>query len=292
MGIFLVLLLSLVSCGEEDGGVGERLSGPETSSVLPIRVDATVTPTITVLPPTDQGNQDPQGLLVTESDPNTPLLNISESPLPEEASITDRSSSLSDATLQQEETPIKVTPTPSVVPTPKEEIPATPTMSESVESILSTVESQSEQDPESADEIQSLKSNDEQQESEIPAETHENSIAIITPYGITLDQVIVCSQISDRNPSDSRETFSIAKVKKVYTWMRVSGVKPPKHVKHLYYWEGKLVASVELKLEYASMRTWSQKTLKPLESLGKWQVIITTKNEDEVLAVKEFSVVP
>jgi hypothetical protein len=259
---------------------------------LPIRVDATVTPTTTVLPPTDQENQDDQELSTTATDPNTPLPNISESPIPEEAGITDRSSYLSDETLQQEKTPIEIPPTPSVVPIPEEEIPATPTMPESVESITITGESQFKQDPESAEEIQLSKSDeDEQQEPEIPTETYESSIAIVTPHGIILDKVIVCSQISDRNPSGIRETFSIAKVKKVYTWMRVSGVKPPKRVKHLYYWEGKLVARVELELEYASMRTWSQKTLKPLESLGKWQVIITTENEDEVLAVKEFSVV-
>jgi hypothetical protein len=298
LGIFLVFLLCLSSCGEEDGGVGERLSGPETNSVLPMRIDATVIPTTTVLPQTGQENQDHQELSATETDPNTPLPNISVSPLPDGISTTDPSIYLSDETLQ---TPIEVSPTPSAVPTPEEVRPATSSILESVQSVVTseniTVESQSKQDPESAEETQLSESDeDEQQESETPTETptdtSESSIAIVTPYGITLDQVIVCSQISDRNPSGSRETFSIAKIKKVYTWVRVSGVKPPKRIKHLYYWEGKLVARVELELEYSSMRTWSQKTLKPLEALGKWQVIITTENEDEVLAVKEFTVVP
>jgi hypothetical protein len=40
------------------------------------------------------------------------------------------------------------------------------------------------------------------------------------------------------------------------------------------------------------MRTWSQKTFKPQEALGKWKVLITTENEDDILAVKEFTVVP
>ena len=74
--------------------------------------------------------------------------------------------------------------------------------------------------------------------------------------------------------------------------MKVSGARPPMVLKHIYYWEGKLVATIKLKIKYPSMRTWSQKTFKPLEALGKWKVLITTENEDEILAVKEFIVIP
>ncbi|MBD3305901.1 DUF2914 domain-containing protein, partial [candidate division KSB3 bacterium] len=115
---------------------------------------------------------------------------------------------------------------------------------------------------------------------------------IITPYGITIDQLSVCSKISNRNPTNIAETFSVGKVKQVYTWMHVSGVNPPKLAKHIYYWEGKRMATIELRLKYASMRTWSQKSLTTFEALGKWKVVVTTGDEEEVLAVKEFTVVP
>jgi hypothetical protein len=113
---------------------------------------------------------------------------------------------------------------------------------------------------------------------------------IVTPYDITVNQLAVCSKVSNRTPTNCGDEFSLSKTGRIYTWMKVSGVKPPKVVKHIYYWEGTLIATVKLKLKYASMRTWSQKTFKPSQALGKWKVAITTET-DEVITVKEFTVV-
>lgn len=72
--------------------------------------------------------------------------------------------------------------------------------------------------------------------------------------------------------------------------MKVSVVKPPKVVKHVYYWEGKVVVTVNLKLQYTTMRTWSQIILKP-EQVGKWKVVLTTE-DNKVITTKEWTVTP
>ena len=312
LGFIFVLLLGLYGCGEEDGGVGERLSGPGANSALPIRVDATVTPTPTVTPQAGQASQENQESPApeTKQDDPTPVSDLT--PTPEEIQTTDTPTpTATDETIQQEEPPIEPSPIPTPVPTPVPEISAPPSEAETPKSIEKQDKTKSPQLKKKPKSTKSAQKDDndkednkkklstrqketqpEPEQQKKLVKTAEKPIPIVTSYGITLDQVTICSKITNRNPSGRADQFSISKVKKIYTWMKVSGAKPPMVVKHIYYWEGKVVATVKLKIKYPSMRTWSQKTFKPLEALGKWKVVITTENKDEVLAVKEFTVVP
>ncbi len=60
---------------------------------------------------------------------------------------------------------------------------------------------------------------------------------------------------------------------RVYCLTRVHGMNPPTSVTHVWYYEGKTMARVELSVGSENWRTWSFKTYKP-EWTGFWEVKI------------------
>ncbi len=286
--VFLILVFGISGCGGEGDGGSDRLSGPAESSALPIRVDATPTPTPnpTATPPLAPVDDTPREITLSPT-PDDREPQHTKTPGPED----------SEADSHEDEQDSQPPPTPLPASTPEassksQETPsATPVPD--VENTPTPVQTPKDSPPkqqQQTDTAQKTESSDKTARSntfKVPKDR-----PIITPYGITLDKLSVCKKVSDRKPYGEADTFSFSKTKKVYTWIKVSGVTPPRIVKHIYYWEGKPVATVELELEYPSMRTWSQKSLRVMESQGKWQVLVTTENEEEVLAVKQFTVKP
>ncbi len=301
--LFIVLLLWSAGCGseEERNSIGERLSGPTANSALPMRVDETPTPTPTTSPQ-DSANQqadaqnqpaESEGPLDTAT-PTPEMTPLSSSPGDEE-----------DEGVQQDKSPVAPTPTPTSTLTPRP-TPSSPNNSSSTKKTATTTpgqEGQTTSERGKKDEKKSSQSKGMTSEKKtarttpakktVEKKVSKNAQSTISPsQHITLVQAEVCSKISNRQPSGSADTFSFAQVKRIYTWMKVSGVKPPAIVKHIYYRNGKIIATVKLKLKYPAMRTWSKKTFKGGEAVGKWKVLITTSNEKDVLAVKKFTVTP
>lgn len=320
----LLLLGYLSGCGGGDNGIGERLSGPASDAALPIRIDATVTPTLTPTPeseffpeedlPIDEIQLSPTPLSEEEPISPTPTSSLAQSP--EE----DAETELPEGELTPIPSPLPM-PTPTPTPTPaakakaasEAEPDSSPDRSQKSSKDSKEVTEASEEnssgkqttpEPEKKSQKTSPKAKvepeqkpeseqaEDQEETQTDDEQDDSSEAVVNSSEIRLDRVVICSKITNRNPVNITNKFSLSEIGNIYTWMQVSGVKPPKTVKHIYYWEGKVVARVTLKLKYASMRTWSEKTFKLDESLGKWKVVITTNNEKEVLAVKEFTVTP
>ena len=294
---FFVVLFYLTGCGEED----IELPHYNPISPLPLRIDVTVTPTPDAASSQTKNLQNQEEISDEEIEQHAPIpfptIQSLETPTPgaEEGSETSNLSTEPASTPTPTSTPLKNTPTPSPspkkpkvlsTPTPITETPkpteppkATKTTSENIKNV-----------EESQQPSTSKKADIKRADSQTPQKTNK-FVPIVTPYNITIAQLDVCSKVSNRNPVNCGDQFSLSEVNKVYTWMRVTGVKPPKVVKHVYYWRGALIATVKLKLKYSSMRTWSKKTFKPDQALGKWKVVITTE-KDEVITVKEFTVVP
>ena len=61
--------------------------------------------------------------------------------------------------------------------------------------------------------------------------------------------------------------------KDVFCWTRIKGAKTPTKVTHIWSFEGKESAKVELEVKSFSWRTWSSRTILP-EWNGKWKVAI------------------
>lgn len=60
---------------------------------------------------------------------------------------------------------------------------------------------------------------------------------------------------------------------RVFCLTRIHGMSPPTSVTHVWYYEGKTMARVELSVGSENWRTWSFKTYKP-EWTGFWEVKI------------------
>lgn len=280
---WILVVIGLMGCGGDDETLPRNFN---PVSPLPPRVDAVVTPSAAATPGQTgqlQTAPSPEG---TPSGKDTPTPTNSDNlktpktiaPTPTVTPTPDVASAESvDATPTpdtKKSSKLKATPTPDLTETPKDNA-ETPSQ---IEDLPPAEETQTPSDGES----------DGEQEPTKPPK----SGPIKTPYGITIERLDVCSKLSNKSPNDPGETFSYAKSKKIFTWMKLTVTKPPRTLKHLYYHDGTLVATVKLDIKNSSMRTWSGKTLKRQEALGKWKVVITTDKDDEILAVKEFTIVP
>lgn len=196
------------------------------------------------------------------------------------------------------------TPTPTSVPTPippptptpeKTKVSPTPTPATKIavaKPERSPVPSQDKEEQEGKSQNSALlESADDTQKPESAADKKEaENEPIVAPDGTKIDKLFVCKKVVDRNPVGCSDSFSLSETGSVFTWMRVSHVTPPSIIKHMYYWQDKFIASVNLKLKYTSMRTWSQKTFKA-DHAGAWKVVLATE-DGEVIAVREWTVTP
>lgn len=88
---------------------------------------------------------------------------------------------------------------------------------------------------------------------------------------VTVESVL-CSNVEALMPVDSVESFE-AGVERVYLWNRVLDAEGESFVRHVWLYEGKEVADVELPVHSSSWRTYSYKTMLP-EWTGMWEVKI------------------
>ncbi len=278
-GIILIMLTVLVStgCGKDPEQQYEPLSP------LPLRVGGSGVVTPSPIPEVTQPPAGtPEALVQSNS---TEVAPIEPPPLATPTAtpvITGNSDTKTPKPASVTPTPtptLTPTPTPQKTPAPKpqaseiSEKPEKVTVSQEVAALDTLAQNEKETDRESGDEPKQ--------------EEHE---PIVMPYDLTIDKLLVCAKVKDRVPGGCEENFSLAETGKVFTWMKVSDVKAPKILKHVYFWEDKKIATVTLNLKYTTMRTWSQKTFKP-DQVGNWKVVVMTK-DDEVIASRSWTVNP
>ncbi len=83
-------------------------------------------------------------------------------------------------------------------------------------------------------------------------------------------EVKVGTEIADRMIVGEASSFP-ATVGKVYVWSRITGGAGESTVKHVYSHNGTEMASVELRINGSSWRTWSSKSILPSWT-GNWEV--------------------
>ena len=93
----------------------------------------------------------------------------------------------------------------------------------------------------------------------------------------------LCTGIEERMPVGAAESFD-ADVEKVYLWCKVTGAADTTVVMHVWSYEGKEMAAVELPVKSAAWRTWSYKTILP-EWTGNWEVKVLDAAGDVLKAV-------
>lgn len=85
-----------------------------------------------------------------------------------------------------------------------------------------------------------------------------------------LKRIAIASALKDREPVDPGETFP-ATVGKLYCFTHIVNAHGPKQITHKWYLGETLVSSVNLKINGASWRTYSTKTINS-SLTGTWRV--------------------
>ncbi len=80
----------------------------------------------------------------------------------------------------------------------------------------------------------------------------------------------VCTGIQERMPTGMAESFT-PEVGQVYLWCKITGSDGETTIKHVWYYQGNEMASVELPVKSSSYRTWSAKKIMP-QWTGDWSV--------------------
>jgi len=109
------------------------------------------------------------------------------------------------------------------------------------------------------------------QEESTSASRESLSVEPVQREGIWVD-VFLGTDIDKKTRSVIGEAVTFpADGERVYCLTRVHGMSPPTTVTHVWYYEGKTMARVDLSVGSENWRTWSFKTYKPGWT-GSWEV--------------------
>lgn len=89
---------------------------------------------------------------------------------------------------------------------------------------------------------------------------------------IHIAEAAVCRDVIDREPVGAGDVFS-REIKKLFCFSRVIGGQAGTMIRHDWYWSGKKIASVPLRIGAPDWRTYSTKRIIP-ELAGEWRVDI------------------
>ncbi|MEW6412894.1 MAG: DUF2914 domain-containing protein [Candidatus Zixiibacteriota bacterium] len=103
-----------------------------------------------------------------------------------------------------------------------------------------------------------------------------------TPF--TEVETVICSGVEDRQPVGESDSFD-PNVGQVYMWTHCHGATDTTMITHVWTWEGREVASVNLKVNSPSWRTWSSKQILPSWT-GAWEVRVLDADGNILKSVK------
>lgn len=95
---------------------------------------------------------------------------------------------------------------------------------------------------------------------EVPATAETNLLTV---------DVKICSNIENRQPVGVGDRFD-ASVEKLFLWSKISGATDSISITHIWLYEGKEMAVVNLPVKSASWRAWSSKKILPSWT-GEWE---------------------
>ena len=105
---------------------------------------------------------------------------------------------------------------------------------------------------------------------------------------LKLNEVMICRGVYKRNPIKPGFTFS-NNVDSLFCYTKISNKGSKQEIKHLWYYENKLITSVtyNIKTSY-NYRSWSKKTILP-NQIGEWRVDIID-SKDNILGTRKFQI--
>jgi len=105
--------------------------------------------------------------------------------------------------------------------------------------------------------------------------------------GLTVDDIRICTSVEDRQPVGADTSFD-RDVGRLFCFTKLSGDQDSATIYHVWYFNDREMAKVELSIRAKTWRTWSNKNI--LEAwTGNWRVDVLS-SDDNVLGSMEFTV--
>ena len=109
-----------------------------------------------------------------------------------------------------------------------------------------------------------------------------------SPENLKLNEIMICRGVYKRNPIKPGFDFT-NNVDSLFCYTKISNNGAKQEIKHLWYFEDKLVTSVvyNIKTSY-NYRSWSKKTILPSQ-IGEWRVEVVDNNQ-KILGSRKFKI--
>lgn len=117
----------------------------------------------------------------------------------------------------------------------------------------------------------------------IAAEEMADKVKATEPADEVTVETAVCTGVEEREPVGEADVFP-SDVNQVYLWSKVTGIQDTTMIKHVWYYKGEEITSVQLPVKSSSWRTYSYKTI-PAEWSGDWVVKVVDASGNVLKAV-------
>lgn len=104
---------------------------------------------------------------------------------------------------------------------------------------------------------------------------------------LKVDEMEICTAIEERQPAGADTAF-LKTVGQLFCFVKVSGESDSTSISHVWFFDGKEMAKVELAVKGKTWRTWSSKRIVE-DWVGSWKVEVQSSTGD-VLMAKEFTI--
>ncbi|MBN1904176.1 MAG: DUF2914 domain-containing protein [Deltaproteobacteria bacterium] len=105
--------------------------------------------------------------------------------------------------------------------------------------------------------------------------------------GISVEDIQIATSIENREPAGADVSFS-ADVEKLYCFTKIKSEQEEETIYHVWLYNDRVMAKIELSVKGKSWRTWSAKNILPAHT-GKWRVDIESP-EGTLITSKEFEI--
>ncbi len=101
--------------------------------------------------------------------------------------------------------------------------------------------------------------------------------------GIDVENIAVCTSVVDRQPVGTDSVFT-SDVGKLYCFTKLTSQTDTSEISHVWFYQGKQMAKIDLPMNAKSWRTWSAKTIIPAWK-GDWKVEIQDANGNLIKSI-------
>ncbi len=100
---------------------------------------------------------------------------------------------------------------------------------------------------------------------------------------IEVEDIAVCTSVENRQPVGTDSVFT-ADAGKLYCFTKLSSQTDSSEISHIWFYQDKQMAKIDLPMKAKSWRTWSAKTIMPAWK-GNWRVEIQDANGKSISSI-------